>query len=227
MKNKIFLLFLLYIIFSCSDGDFFTPETVNEDIEIQTSFPILYKYKGFEFTPTKYYRIKNENEFESFLPTYLDLVVDGKLTPNQIDSTLLNFPLLEEDLYPIKEIELLSDKMARVKLGEEAVAIDSTFIYFINDQILTINLSPSESIKFKINENLNILSDCYIAYAYTHFSSFYNERTQSIIFGESCQNIENENLLEYIVTKVFEARGDVIELNDTILLNKSNYILEN
>jgi len=217
MKFRIVFLLILtsYFLVSCEDSFMETEEILPETI-----FPIKYVFKEVNFNPTEFFIYKEDSKFESFVPVSEELLM--------ADSAIFEIVFVEEkdEIFPISEIELLSDSLVRIKVeGAEILSSNDNYKYQkIGTNEIIIDFFGNQ-VNLEITED-GLLKYCLQSFAYSYFDDFAQREKFRPPFGEPCTSIEKDEILNHIIEQEMERHGIVFRSDDIIILNISSFDLE-
>jgi len=145
------------------------------------------------------------------------------------DSVIENEFLVEgaEYIFPIKEIEVLSDSIVRVKLeGADYIPFDSTFQYSINNDSLQIHEFLGRQLGLRRIDDEKQLKFCIQITAYYFFNERKQRRDVHPIFSADCVSHNKDSILTNLIKTESESEDIRFGLNDTIILNIAHFVLD-
>jgi len=219
LKTLLILSLVASTLIACDDGFLEEMEAPPEEVPA-TTYPQKYVYTGVEFNPTEFFRYRVDS-FEQFVPEEGELLL--------ADSVIENEFLVEgaEYIFPIKEIEVLSDSIVRVKLeGADYIPFDSTFQYSINNDSLQIHEFLGRQLGLRRIDDEKQLKFCIQITAYYFFNERKQRRDVHPIFSADCVSHNKDSILTNLIKTESESEDIRFGLNDTIILNIAHFVLD-
>lgn len=228
MKLRILLSLttIFYLLVSCGDGEFYPDEiAVEEEIELpeemqseeqeRKTFPCKYVYKGVDFNPSEFFLIDG-NMIEQIFPDREPFTV--------VDEILLEEYFGEEGIYfPFREIILLSDSIARMKIvsQDSEEELNPEFSYKVNENKYQLFFSPDplDFVTLTFDEENNRFVSCLQSHTFIH-----EKREFEALRIDDCTSENRDEVIEELINR--EINNESLQEKDTLILNISNLVLE-
>lgn len=186
-----------------------------------TDYPKMYSLTGLAFSPTEY--------FEYQADEYVQVYPESGILQN-VDSIILNEFYAPNSGYfnYFQEIELLSDSLARIQLGEEGAMfyVDTTLSYQLTDDKIKLffGVPDNQAIELGWSAAEEQIFHCVQAYSYNYYNTALNSRDYRGLAVNDCFADTQLGILDSIILQ--ENAVGYLQYEDTIILNVSRVNLD-